>query len=98
MQEALCQECKLHEKDTIHALWTCPALVDNWKPQFECLMSTSGNCSCFLDIIYLASMDKVNFGLFAMTVSMIWMTRNKAWVGEATFPLSSILSKAKDSV
>lgn len=77
LSKALCQECKIHPKDTLHALWSCPTLVGFRKINFGNLVLASGSYSSFLDVIHLASMEKAKFEQFATTVSTIWMRRNK---------------------
>ena len=81
LNDALCQECKLHSKDTMHALWSCPKLNDAWKVHFNQLQAATVHSVSFLEIIDSASLEKTSFDLFAMMVSAIWIRRNKVRVG-----------------
>nr|POE89085.1 hypothetical protein CFP56_76486 [Quercus suber] len=35
LDDALCQECKLHLEDVMHAFWSCLNLNDAWRVHFE---------------------------------------------------------------
>nr|POE68086.1 hypothetical protein CFP56_19740 [Quercus suber] len=87
LDDALCQECKLHSEDVMHALWSCPNLNDVWRVHFEKLKADTVQISSFLEIIDSASLEKTSFDLFAITISVIWMCRNKVRVGETALPL-----------
>lgn len=73
LSEALCQECKLHPEDTLHALWSCPILKDTWKIHFGKFMTDTGNNSNFFKVLECASLEKSSFDLFAMMISEIWL-------------------------
>lgn len=96
LTETLCPHCKLEPKDTVHALWSYPAEV--CQVQFATLRAATASCNTFLDIIQLAQQDQSCFDLIAMIVSLIWMRRNKARVGEDTYPLAKINSMAGESL
>ena len=87
LDDALCQECKLYPEDTLHAIWSCPKLIDTWKVHFDQLKVDAVHCASYLEVIDRASLVKTSFELFAMTVSAIWMRRNKIWLGETELPL-----------
>ena len=52
----------------------------------------------FLDVIQLAQQDRLRFALFAWTISLIWMCRNKLRAEEETFPLAKISSLSSDGL
>ena len=87
LDDALCQECKLYAEDTLQAIWSCPKLIDTWKVHFDQLKVDAVHCASYLEVIDRASLVKTSFELFAMTVSAIWMRRNKIWLGETELPL-----------
>ena len=90
LDDVLCQECKLDAEDTLHAIWSCPKLIDTWKVHFDQLQATTTHCASFLEVIDRALLVKTSFELFAMTVSAIWMRRNKIRLGETALPLGQI--------
>ena len=94
LDDALCQECKLHAEDTLHAVRSCPKLIDTWNVHFSQLKADTVQCASFLGVIDRASLVKTSFELFAMTVSAIWMRRNKVRLGETAFPLGQIPASA----
>ena len=99
LSKALCQECKIHPKDTLHALQSCPALVEFWKIDFGSLVLASSSYSSFLDVIHLTFMNKAKIEQFATTVSTIWVRRNKLIDGgKDSVPILKINSIALDSV
>ena len=94
LTDAMCPECKVQPKDTLHALWFCSILQDMWKVSFSKLMTETGFNSSFLEVLERALTDKSSLKLFAMTISEIWQRRNKARVGEPIVPVCQIASKA----
>ena len=94
LTDALCPECKVQSEDTQHALWSCPILKDVWKVNFEKLVTDTGSCSNFLEVLERAAAEKPSLDLFAMIVAEIWQRRNRARVGEATVPVCQIANKA----
>ena len=87
LNDALCQECKLHAEDTMHVLWFCLKLNNAWKVHFNQLQVGTVHNVSFLEIIDRASLEKTSFDLFAMMVSAIWMRHNKVRLGKAAVPL-----------
>ena len=88
LTEVVCTECKVQPKDMLHALWSCSNLKDTWKVHFSKLMTETGTCSSFFEILERASTEKSSFDLFAMMISEIWQRRNKVRVGETVMSLS----------
>ena len=98
LDDVLCQECKLHSKDVMHALWSCPNLSDVWKVHFEKLKANTVHSSSILEIFDNALIEKNSFDLFAIVVSAIWMHRNKVRMGENTLPLGQVPSSAYETI
>ena len=94
LDDALCQECKLHAENTLHAIWSCPKLINTWNVHFTQLKADTVQCASFLEVIDRASLVKTSFELFAMAISAIWMWRNKVRLGETTLPLGQIPASA----
>ena len=90
LDDALCQECKLHAEDTLHAVWSCPKLINTWNVHFTQLKADTVLCASFLEVIDRASLVKTSFKLFAMAIFAIWMWRNKVRLGETALPLGQI--------
>ena len=87
LTNAMCPECKVQLKETLHALWSCLILQDVWKVSFSKLVTEMGFSSSFLEVLELALADKSSLELFAMTISEIWQRQNKARVGKPTVPV-----------
>ena len=81
---------KMGPEDTLHALWMCPQLAMLWKVYFADLIEATNSVSSFLDVIQLAQHDWSHFVLFAWTLSLIWMRRNKLRLQEGAAPLAKI--------
>nr|POE75900.1 putative ribonuclease h protein [Quercus suber] len=94
LTKSTCPLCKLEPEDTLNALWKCPILSMVWQVSFADLVAGTNGISDFLDIIQRAQQDRSRFDLFAWTISLIWMCRNKIRVEEETFPLTKISSLA----
>ena len=58
LDDALCQECKQYAEDTLHAIWSCPKLIDTWKVHFGQLKADIVHCTSFLEVIDRASFVK----------------------------------------
>ena len=82
----------------MHALWTCLILEDMWKVSFSRLMTDTGTCSNFIEILEQASTDKFTLELFAMMVFEVWQHRNRARVGELVVSLNMLPPKASDGL
>lgn len=98
LTETTCTQCNQGPEDTLHALWTCPQLSLVWQVLFPELISASSSCSSFLSVIKLAHQRSKRFDLFAWTVSLIWLRRNKVRLGEDATPLSRIPPMASDAL
>ena len=65
---------------------------------FPDLVTASSSSLSFLSVIRLAQQNKMRFDLFAWTVSLIWLRRNKVCLGEDVDLLSRIPSMASDAL
>ena len=72
LADAICPECKVQPEDKLHALWSCPKLQDTWKVKFRKLVTETGTCSSFFEILERVSAEKSSFDLFAMMISEVW--------------------------
>ncbi|XP_075670417.1 uncharacterized protein LOC142640223 [Castanea sativa] len=74
----------------MHAIWSCPSLMQVWSVNFGWLISEAGKATCFLDVLKLCSERSNLVDLLAMTVTQIWTRRNKLRVGDDVPPLGLI--------
>ena len=61
---------------------------------FSKLLTETGTCSSFFEILERALEEKSSSDLFAMMISEVWQRRNKVRVGEPALPLNQIPPKA----
>ncbi|KAF3973465.1 hypothetical protein CMV_003110 [Castanea mollissima] len=93
--DAMCSNCGLEPETSLHAIWSCPSLMQVWNVHFSWLVSEAGKASSFLDVVKFCSERSTLVDLLAMTISQIWTRRNKLRVGEAGAPLGYSLRQAK---
>ena len=94
LQVDTCPKCNLELETVVHALWSCQKLDPVWLPQFAKLKEATSPLSCFFELMYLALQDPSCVEVFANTISLIWMSRNKAAFGSACLPLEKIPEQA----
>ena len=95
LQVDTCPKCNLELEIVVHALWSCQKLDPVWLPQFAKLNEATSPLSCFSELMYLALQDpSCCVEVFANTISLIWMSRNKAAFGSACLPLEKIPEQA----
>ena len=61
-----------------------------WQVLFPEFVIASCSCTSFLSVIQLAQQQGRRFDLFAWTVSIIWLRRNKVRLGEDATPIARI--------
>ncbi|XP_030964662.1 uncharacterized protein LOC115985912 [Quercus lobata] len=86
--------CNLELELVVHALWSCKKLDIVWLPKFAKLKELSASLSCFADLMSLALQDPMCVEEFANTISLIWMTRNRAFFNSVCLPLEKIPEQA----
>nr|POF20627.1 hypothetical protein CFP56_77331 [Quercus suber] len=96
--EPTCTMCSQGPENMLHVLWMCPLLSTVWQVLFPDLVTASSSSSSFFSVIQLAQNNNMRFDLFAWTVSLIWLRRNKVRLGENVVPLSRIPSMASDAL
>ena len=81
--DALCEVCKTHHEDIIHALYLCPLLSDIW------------DCSNFIELMGCIFAENRDPYLFAMVCWALWNPRNNLRLGKNSCTLDQILQQAK---
>ena len=69
--DATCSICGLEPETSLHAIWSCPSLLQVWNVHFGWLVSEAGKASSFLDVLQLYFERCNHMDLFAMIVSQI---------------------------
>ena len=95
LQVDTCPNCNLEPKTVVHALWSCKKLETVWLPKFAKLKELSASLSSFADLMSLALQDHMCVEEFANTISLIWMTRNRAFFNSVCMPLEKIPQQAR---
>ena len=90
-----CPNCLLEPETVVHALWSCEKLDTVWLPKFAKLKELSASLSSFADLMSLALQDHLCVEEFANTISLIWMTRNRAFFNNVCLPLEKIPMQAR---
>lgn len=96
--DVMCSNCGLEPETSLHAIWSCPSLMQVWNVHFGWLVSETSMALSFLDVVKLCSKRSTQVDLLAMTVSQIWTRRNKLRVGETGAPLGMINQLASASL
>jgi ribonuclease HI len=98
LPKPFCDQCKRGVEDTMHALWSCPALASVWSTErwLEPLLSRA-----FLDFTdllssVLASCTQSESALFGSLAWMIWNVRNKKRLQLCGGTLEGINQRAHD--
>ena len=96
--DATCSNCGLEPDTTVHAIWSCPSLIQVWNVHFDWLVNEVGKVSCFLDVLQRCTERCNQMDLFAMTAYQVWSRCNKLRVGDAAAPLGRINQLVSDSL
>lgn len=95
LQVATCPNCNLEPETITHALWLCQMLDSLWLPQFAKLKEATSPLTSFIELLHLAFKDPSCIEVFANTVSLIWMRRNRAAFGDVGSSLEKIPDQAR---
>ncbi|KAL0003476.1 hypothetical protein SO802_017257 [Lithocarpus litseifolius] len=94
LQADTCPNCTREPETIAHALWSCSKLDQVWLPQFARLKAATSPLSTFSKIVFLALQDPCSVEVFANTISLIWMNRNRAAFGGEGMILGKIPAQA----
>nr|XP_023890897.1 uncharacterized protein LOC112002963 [Quercus suber]POE62583.1 putative ribonuclease h protein [Quercus suber] len=95
LHDVICPNCNLEPESVAHALWSCQLLDPVWLPQFAKLRDATPPHSSFSEVLLLAFQDPCCVEVFANTISLIWMRRNRAAFGDTSLSLEKIPNQAQ---
>nr|POE80494.1 hypothetical protein CFP56_04851 [Quercus suber] len=98
LQVDTCPNCNLELETITHALWSWPKLDTMWLPQFAKLKEATSSLSNFIEIVHLAQHDPSYVEVFANIISLLWMRKNRATLGEENSSFEKILKQARNLV
>ena len=96
--DTTCTLCGLEPETSVHAIWSCPSLLQIQNVHFGWLISETGKASSFLDVLQRFAEKSNLMGLLAMIVHQIWTRRNKLRLGDVVAPLGMISQMASTSL
>ena len=94
LQEEICDHCKAHSEDMVHALWLCPCLNEVWEADTSWNFKNTSRWDGFQKLILHVDEIGLDLDLFAMIVWLLWHRRNHIRVGNAATSLSQIVACA----
>ena len=95
LEEDVCCHCKLKAEDGYHALWDCSELSAIWETDVMWLFCKSKKFSNFFELARFVLEKDRQPELFASITWTIWFRRNQLRTSNKPFPLSQIISSAK---
>nr|POE71728.1 aminopeptidase m1 [Quercus suber] len=87
--------CNLEAEDGYHALWDCPELSAIWEVDSLWLFYRSKKFSNFYELAHFVLENGWNLELFTVIAWTIWSRRNLLRTSSKAYPLSQVLSSAK---
>ncbi len=100
LYKLLCDQCGKGIEDTMHALWSCPALASIWSME-SCLGPLlSRSFLDFTDLIssVLSTCSTQDSALFSVLAWLIWHTRNKKWLHQSGGSIEGINQRVQERV
>ena len=96
MPDGVCNRCKRHSEDSLHALFFCSDVQVVWASDlnWQWLLDMQGQTA--KEIFVRALEEDKDATLLAFTSWAIWNRRNQLRVGQATCPLNQILNTSKE--
>nr|POE71197.1 hypothetical protein CFP56_34567 [Quercus suber] len=95
LSDSSCLACGAAQESTLHALWSCPKLLEVWSVHFNPLRREASDVSSFSEVFGLCLNGSHQCELFAMIAYQIWFRRNKLRLGEEVADLKMINSLAR---
>ena len=94
LKENLCEQCKSHQEDVLHALYGCLKLVHLWNKKTQWNRNTLKQATTFTDFFKIILAEKAKLELFCWVVWNLWNCRSNLRLGEPTYNLVKVLEKA----
>ena len=90
----LCEACKQHKEDTVHALYGCPLLETLWRCTPMWNHDALKRSISFTDIIEFVFTSDKDSELLILVIWNLWNCRNNLRPGKPALPLDKILDVA----
>lgn len=94
--DSLCDICRMHQEDTNHALYCCPALDSMWRQIPMWNHDALKGSRTFTDLIEFVFAGNKESELFSVVIWNSWNRRNNLWLGKATLPLDKIIEHSRE--
>lgn len=96
VNSVMCSGCRARSEDTIHALWSCPALYVLWEGNEFLKRMFKYKFECFADLLGMAFMmkERIDTNLLTMIFWLIWRKLNSNKCGEMFVEITNIRSRA----
>ena len=98
LQEEICDHCKAHSEDVVHALWLCPCLNEVWEADTGWNFRNTGCWDDFQKLILHVDEIELDLDLLAMIVWILWHRRNQIRVGNVATSLGQIVASARQQL
>ena len=98
LQEDICDHCKSHSKDVVHALWLCLCLNKVWDANTGWSFRNRVRWEDFQKLIVHVKEAGLDLDLFAMIVWQLWHQRNQIRVGPSATSLGQIVACARQQL
>ena len=92
----LCEACKQHKEDMVHALYRCLPLEPLWHRTPMWNHDALNRSISFTDIIEIVFAGDKDPELFTLVIWNLWNRRNNLRLGKPALPLDKILDVARE--
>ena len=92
----LCEICKQHEEDTLHALFHCPELQSIWMATPSWNQALFRQSTCFSDFLVSVFAGLKEPELLMVVLWNLWRRRNNLRLGKPTIPLDKVLEHSRE--
>ncbi|XP_030936743.1 uncharacterized protein LOC115962006 [Quercus lobata] len=96
--EEICDHCKSHSEDIVHALWLCPCLNEVWEADTGWSFRNTVRWDDFQKLILHVEEVGLDLDLFAMIIWLLWHRRNQIKVGNSATSLGQIVACARQQL
>nr|POF22818.1 putative ribonuclease h protein [Quercus suber] len=96
VSDSLCEMCKQHEEDTLHALYHCPELQSLWMTTPAWNQDILKQKTCFTDFIVSVFAGLKEPELLMVVLWNLWKRRNNLRLGKPTIPLNRVLEHSRE--
>ena len=94
--DSLCDICRVHQEDTVHALFYCPVLSSLWSQTSIWNHEALKGSRNFTDIMGFVFTGNKEPKLFSIVIWNLWNRHNNLRLGKTTLPLDKITEHARE--